>query len=214
MIKKILDSLKVSTQNPGRFHDAIRKDIDFTGRKLWILFFAVLIACVGLNLNSKSILIGAMLISPIMGPINGLGYGVAITNKEILKESLKNFGIAVTVTLLVSTIYFLCSPEKDVTEEILNRTTPSFFHAIVGIAGGTVGILAKSRKEDNNVVPGVAIATALLPPLCTIGFGIATGRFELMGKSSLLFGLYILTMITASGVTAKIMGLSGKDATL
>ncbi|MCC8145698.1 MAG: DUF389 domain-containing protein [Bacteroidales bacterium] len=165
MINKFINLLKVETKDPGKFDEAIRSDIGFKGRKLWILIFAVIIASIGLNINTQSIIIGAMLISPIMGPINGLGYGLAISDKKLICDSVKNFILAIVVTLVVSSLYFLLSTEKEATSEIMNRTNPSFFHILIGISGGIVGILAKSRKEDNNVVPGVAIATALLPPV-------------------------------------------------
>ncbi len=210
MLKKIKDTLAIETHDPERFDKAIRDDIDFKGRKLWILVFAVLTACIGLNIDTKAVVIGAMLISPIMGPINGLGYGLAICDSALIRSSAANFGIAVFITMLVSTIYFLLSPEKATTTEIMNRTDPNFYHALIGITGGIVGILAKSRKEDNNVVPGVAIATALLPPLCSMGFGIATGHLNVARDSLLMFLLYVLCIAGASAVTSRVIGLGGK----
>lgn len=212
MINKLIKLLKIETQNPNRFNEAIRSDIEFRGRKLWILIFAVLIASIGLNINTKSVIIGAMLISPVMGPINGLGYGLAISDIKLVCNSVKNFGLAVLVTLLVSSLYFLLSPDKEATSEIMNRTSPSFFHALIGISGGIVGILAKSRKEDNNVVPGVAIATALLPPLCSTGYGFATGHFRIASGSLLMFGLYVVCMVIASAVTVRLIGLHRNQA--
>lgn len=156
--------------------EEIKKNIEFRGANLWILIFAILVASVGLNVNSTAVVIGAMLISPIMGPIMGIGLSAGINDFELLKKSLKNLGIAALISILTSTIYFLFTPLDYAQSELLARTEPSIWDVLIALFGGLAGIVAGSRKEKSNAIPGVAIATALMPPLCTAGFGIASGN--------------------------------------
>lgn len=156
--------------------EEIKKNIEFRGANLWILIFAILVASVGLNVNSTAVVIGAMLISPIMGPIMGIGLSAGINDFELLKKSLKNLGIAALISILTSTIYFLFTPLDYAQSELLARTEPSIWDVLIAFFGGLAGIVAGSRKEKSNAIPGVAIATALMPPLCTAGFGIASGN--------------------------------------
>jgi len=155
----------------------IRKGVEFKGTNLWILIFAIFIASIGLNVNSTAVIIGAMLISPLMGPILGIGTSVAINDLELLKKSAKNLAIATVFSVATSSLYFAISPLSDAQSELLARTTPTIFDVLIAFFGGLAGIVASSRKEKGNAIPGVAIATALMPPLCTAGFGIATGNF-------------------------------------
>lgn len=172
-------------------HNEILKGISFRGTNLWILFFAIIIASVGLNTNSTAVIIGAMLISPLMGPINGIGYSIATYNFELLKKSIKNFSFAFFTALFASTIYFLLSPLSTAHSELLARTSPSFYDVLIALFGGLAGIVAISSKLKGNVIPGVAIATALMPPLCTAGYGLATLQ------TNFLFGaLYLFTINT------------------
>ena len=153
--------------------EGIKRDIDFKGYNVWILICSIFIASIGLNLNNYALIIGAMLISPLMGPIVGAGYAVGTNNWQTLLRSLKSFSVAVGISVLTSTIYFLLTPFGDVQSEIINRTRPTTFDVLVATFGGIAGIVAGSRKEKSNVIPGVAIATALMPPLCTAGYALA-----------------------------------------
>lgn len=156
----------------------VRTSISFTGSNLWILMAAVFIASIGLNVNSTAVIIGAMLISPLMGPIVGAGFSLGIFDFHLLRKSLKNLLIATVASLLVSTIYFFLSPFKEAQSELLARTSPNIYDVLIAFFGGLVGVIAITRVEKGNPVPGVAIATALMPPLCTAGYGLATGNFK------------------------------------
>jgi len=165
---------------------AIKRDIVFKGRSIWILIASIFIASIGLNQNSTAVVIGAMLISPLMGPILGMGLSVGTNDWETLKKALKFFLISVAISIITSTIYFLITPLKDINSELFARTQPTLLDVLVGVFGGIAGIIAISGKEKWNVVPGVAIATALMPPLCTAGYGLAT-----MQMSFFLGALYL-----------------------
>ncbi|MBV5320892.1 MAG: TIGR00341 family protein [Sulfuricurvum sp.] len=158
--------------------ERIRGDIYMKGSNLWILMFAIFVASIGLNVNSTAVIIGAMLISPLMGPIMGIGYGAGINDFSLLRQAFKNLAIATFIGLLTSTLYFLISPLDTAQSELLARTTPNVWDVLIGLFGGLAGIVAVTRKEKTNVIPGVAIATALMPPLCTAGFGLATGHWN------------------------------------
>lgn len=165
----------------------IQKDIEFKGRGIWILIASVFIASLGLNINSTAVVIGAMLISPLMGPILGLGLSVGTNDWVTLKKSLKFFFISVFVSVFTSTIYFLISPLKEASSELLARTQPTLLDVFIGIFGGLAGVIAVSGDEKSNVIPGVAIATALMPPLCTAGYGLATWQINFFSGALYLF---------------------------
>lgn len=166
----------------------IRRGVEFRGTNLWILMFAIVIASVGLNVNSTAVIIGAMLVSPLMGPIMGIGLSLGINDFELLKKSFKNFLFSVGVSLLVSTLYFSISPALTTQSELLARTTPTIWDVMIASFGGLAGIVAQSRRDrTSTVIPGVAIATALMPPLCTAGFGLATGNWVFFGGAFYLF---------------------------
>ena len=159
--------------------DNIRKGVEFKGTNLWVLIFATFVASLGLNVNSTAVIIGAMLISPLMGPIMGMGLSVGINDFELLKRSLRNFGFMVLASIFTSTLYFFISPLSGAQSELLARTTPTTYDVLIAFFGGLAGIVAQSRKDrTSTVIPGVAIATALMPPLCTAGFGLATLQFK------------------------------------
>ncbi|GHT76363.1 membrane protein [Bacteroidia bacterium] len=159
--------------------DNIQKGIVFKGTNVWILFFAIIIASVGLNVNATAVIIGAMLISPLMGPINGIGLAIGIFDTALLRHSLKNLLVMMLISLTASTAYFFISPLSDAQSELLARTSPSIYDVLIAFFGGFAGIIALSRKEGKLVIAsGVAIATALMPPLCTAGFGLATGQLN------------------------------------
>ncbi|MCE7054781.1 TIGR00341 family protein [Algoriphagus sp. AGSA1] len=152
----------------------ISKNVEFRGANLWILIFAIFVASVGLNVNSTAVVIGAMLISPLMGPIMGIGMAAGINDFDLLKRSLRNLAVAVFIAILTSSIYFTFTPLDDAQSELLARTEPTIWDVLIALFGGLAGIVAGSRKEKSNAIPGVAIATALMPPLCTAGYGLAT----------------------------------------
>lgn len=171
--------------------ESIRKAVEFKGINLWTLIFAIFVASIGLNVNSTAVIIGAMLISPLMGPIMGIGLGAGIFDFDLIKKSAKNLLIATFIGLVTSTIYFLISPLNYAQSELLARTSPTIWDVLIAFFGGLAGIVASSRKKYNNVIPGVAIATALMPPLCTAGFGLATGQW------SYFFGAFYLYLINS-----------------
>lgn len=166
-------NLHQGEEERGKVLDNVIKNISFRGANLWILACAILIASIGLNVNSTAVIIGAMLISPLMGPIVGAGFALATYDFELLKKSGKNLLVATVVSLIVSTIYFYLSPFKDVQSELLARTSPTIYDVMIAFFGGIVGAISITRKDKGNPIPGVAIATALMPPLCTAGFGLA-----------------------------------------
>ena len=156
--------------------DSIRNGVEFKGTNLWILIFATFIASLGLNVNSTAVIIGAMLISPLMGPIMGVGLAIGQNDFELMKRSLKSFMVATLFSVVTATLYFLFTPLDEVQSELLARTSPTIYDVFIALFGGLAGIVALATKEKGNVIPGVAIATALMPPLCTAGFGLATGN--------------------------------------
>ena len=177
--------------DPANTMEGIKKDIDFKGHTVWILICSIFIASIGLNVNSYALIIGAMLISPLMGPILGVGLSVGTNDWQTLLRSLKGLGIAVAVSLVTSTIYFLITPLGGEQPELLARTKPTLLDVLVAVFGGLAGIIAGSRKEKSNVIPGVAIATALMPPLCTAGYGLATL------KLNFFFGAFYLFLLNS-----------------
>jgi uncharacterized hydrophobic protein (TIGR00271 family) len=167
----------------------IEDGIVFRGTNLYILIFAIFVASLGLNVNSTAVIIGAMLISPLMGPIMGIGLGMAIEDISLFRRASLNFGVATLVALTTSTVFFLISPINDAHSEILARTSPNIYDVLIALFGGLSGTLATASRNKGNVIPGVAIATALMPPLCTAGYGLATGQF------SFFFGAFYLFII-------------------
>lgn len=183
--------------------DSIKKSIEFKGINIWMLAFAIIVASVGLNVNSTAVIIGAMLISPLMGPINGLGLSVGTMDITLFKHSLKNLGTMVLISLIASTTYFIITPLSDAQSELLARTTPTIYDVFIAFFGGAAGILALSRKSQAiTTISGVAIATALMPPLCTAGFGLAStqwsyfiGAFYLFFINSFFIALATFLMV-------------------
>ncbi len=166
---------------------SIKSGVVLEGSNLWILICSVMIASIGLDLDSAAVIIGAMLISPLMSPILGIGLGAAINDRETLIKSVRNFLIAILITLATSVIYFKITPLGLITDQMLSRTEPNLLDVLVAFFGGLAGIIAGSRTEKTNAIPGVAIATALMPPLCTAGFGMATGKWDVFAGAFYLF---------------------------
>lgn len=191
MIRNIFNFINLHNgeEKKDKVLENVVSNISFRGSNLWILACAIIIASIGLNVNSTAVIIGAMLISPLMGPIVGAGFALGTYNFSLLKKSFKNLLIATFVSLTVSAIYFYVSPFKDVQSELLARTAPNIYDVLIAFFGGLVGVIAITRVEKGNPIPGVAIATALMPPLCTAGFGLATLNF------SYFFGAFYLYTI-------------------
>ena len=188
MAKRYFNALPNKTEETATV-EQISDGVTFRGANLWVLIFAIFIACLGLNLNSTAVIIGAMLISPLMGPIIGMGLAVGRADLELLKRSLTNYGVATVISVLTATLYFLLTPLTEAQSELLARTSPTLYDVLIALFGGAAGILALSTGGKGNVIPGVAIATALMPPLCTAGYGLA------MGEWSFFFGAFYLYFI-------------------
>ena len=184
--------------------ESIRKGIEFKGTNLWVLIFATFVASLGLNTNSTAVIIGAMLISPLMGPIMGFGLGLGISDFELIKRSFRNFATATVFSVITSTLFFLISPISEAQSELLARTQPTVYDVLIAFFGGLAGIVASSTKSKGNVIPGVAIATALMPPLCTAGFGLASGNLYYFFGA---FYLYFINTVFISLATYLVVRL-------
>ncbi len=187
--------------------EAIKKDISFKGHNAWILIFSIFVASIGLNVGSTAVVIGAMLISPLMGPIVGIGLSIAINDVDTLKRSFINLGVMVLLSVLTAYIYFLISPIKEETPELLSRTAPTILDVLVAVFGGLALIVAKTKKGTiASVIFGVAIATALMPPLCTVGYGLAIGNFAYAGGALYLFSINAVFIALSTFVVSKLLG--------
>lgn len=182
-------SLHQDQDSPDAIDVTIRDGVQIVGTNLWVLMCAILIASIGLDVNSTAIIIGAMLISPLMGPIIGIGYGAGINDSHLIRLAARNLGVFVAISLLASTAYFLLTPLSQAHSELLSRTSPTIWDVLIAFFGGSAGIVALTRQKKTTVIPGVAIATALMPPLCTAGYGLAMGNF------SYFFGAFYLFVI-------------------
>ncbi len=203
----LLDHFKLKDEKEDIYVviENIEKGVAFKGTNLWILVFAIFIASLGLNVNSTAVIIGAMLVSPLMGPIIGLGLGMAINDVNLLKKATFNYLFAAGVSLATSTIYFLISPLNEAHSEILARTSPNVYDVLIALFGGLAGILAITSRQKGNVLPGVAIATALMPPLCTAGYGLATLKFNYFFGSFYLFLINTVFIALATLLTARVL---------
>lgn len=183
----------------------IEAAIPFRGTNLWVLIFAIVIASLGLNMNSTAVIIGAMLISPLMGPIMGMGFSLGIKDPGLLRKAVANYVFATLVGLAASTVYFWVSPISEAHSEILSRTSPTIYDVLIAFFGGLAGIFATSSKLKGNVIPGVAIATALMPPLCTAGFGIATHNWNYLLGAFYLYFINSVYIAIATFLTVKFL---------
>lgn len=188
--------------------ESIFKSSNFSGTNFWALVSAIIIASVGLNTGSTAVIIGAMLISPLMGPIMGLGLGLSIFDTSMLRRSLRNFGLMVGISILASTFYFFVSPLKVENSELLARTYPTIWDVLIAIFGGIAGMIGSSRKEKTNIIPGVAIATALMPPLCTVGFGLANQNWPFFFGALYLFAINTLFIAWATYIISNLMKIN------
>jgi len=191
--------------------DAIRSGVEFKGTNLWVLIFATFIASLGLNVNSTAVIIGAMLISPLMGPIMGVGLSIGLNDFELMKRSLKSYLVATLFSVTTAMIYFSFTPLDEVQSELLARTSPTIYDVFIALVGGLAGIVALATKEKGNVIPGVAIATALMPPLCTAGFGIATGNLLYFLGAFYLYFINSVFISLATYIGVRVMHFQRKQ---
>ena len=189
----------------------IREGISFRGNNILVLIFAIFIASLGLNTNSTAVIIGAMLISPLMGPIIGIGLAVGVHDFELMKRSFRNLMMATVFSVATSCLYFLISPVNEAHSELLARTSPTIYDVFIGFFGGAAGILAIGSKNKGNVIPGVAIATALMPPLCTVGYGLATFQPHYFIGALYLFFINGVFIATATTIGVRLMKYSPKE---
>jgi len=202
-----LINLESDLDSFDNIHNTIETELVFKGTNLWILIFAILVASVGLNMNSTAVIIGAMLISPLMGPINGIGYSIATYDNLLFRKALKNFSFAVLASLVASTTYFAISPISTAHSELLARTSPTIYDVLIAFFGGMAGIVAITSKKKGNVIPGVAIATALMPPLCTAGYGLATAQFTYFFGAIYLFTINSVFIALSALLISQILKL-------
>jgi len=212
---RILDNFKLKNEKEDfkTVFDNIDKGVVFKGTNLWVLVIAIFMASLGLNVNSTAVIIGAMLISPLMGPIMGLGLGMGISDLPLLKKALYNYLFAAGVSLTTSTIYFLLTPITGADSEMLSRTSPTIYDVLIALFGGLAGMMATSSKQKGNVIPGVAIATALMPPLCTAGYGLANLKFDFFFGAFYLFFINTVFIAFATFITARILKFPLKPLT-
>ena len=188
----------------------ISKGVEFKGTNLWVLIFAIFIASIGLNVNSTAVVIGAMLISPLMGPIMGIGLGAGINDFGLIKKAFRNLAIAVAISVLTSSLYFLITPLHEAQSELLARTYPTLWDVLIAFFGGLAGIVVGSRKEKTNAIPGVAIATALMPPLCTAGYGLANLNWYYFFGAFYLFFINSVFISVATFLIVRFLGYPKK----
>ena len=228
-LKEYLD-LRKDKDNELETVDSIRKGVEFKGANLWILIFAIFMASLGLNVNSTAVIIGAMLISPLMGPIMipirtersvdlpqpffpimGVGLSVGLNDFELMKRSLKSFLITTLFSVTTATVFFLVSPVAEGQSELLARTSPTIYDVFIALMGGLAGVVALSTKEKGNVIPGVAIATALMPPLCTAGYGLATGNLIYFLGAFYLYFINSVFISLATFIGVRVMHFQRKE---
>lgn len=206
ILKKMFSITEDAASNE-KIRDRILSGGKITGTNMVVMICAILIASVGLNTNSIAVIIGAMLISPLMGSILAISYGTVSNDAYLIKRHSFGFAVQIVMSVVTATIYFLLSPVKEPTEQLLARTNPNFFDVIIAISGGVAGIVGQTRKDkSNNIIPGVAIATALMPPLCTCGYALANGEFRMLLGAFYLFIINAYFIYIASDVMLTLLG--------
>ena len=179
-----------------------------TGTNMCVMICAIIIASVGLNTDSVAVIIGAMLISPLMGSILATAYGAVSNDGYLVKKHLAGFGFQIVVSIVAAAVYFLLSPVKEATVQLIARTHPSFFDVLVATAGGVAGIIGQTREDKaNNIIPGVAIATALMPPLCTCGYAIANREWYMLLGALYLFAINAYFIFGSASVVLSALGI-------
>ena len=201
-------SLKEDTASHEEIRDRLLSGGKITGTNMCVLICAMIIASAGLITNSTAVIIGAMLISPLMGSILAAAYGVVSNDFPLWRNHLVGFALQIIFSILASTIFFLIAPEKGATSELLARTSPGFYDVIIATAGGTAGIIGQTRTDkSNNIIPGVAIATALMPPLCTCGYSIANGKWLMLLGAMYLFIVNTYFIFLSSVVVLSLLNV-------
>lgn len=203
-------NLHLDKANEEEVVASIKSNSVFVGSSLWILIFAIFIASIGLNVNSTAVIIGAMLISPLMGPIIGVGLGIGINDLALVRKGGRNLLIAALISIATSSLYFYITPLHDAQSELLARTTPTIWDVFIAFLGGLAGAIAVTRKEKTNVIPGVAIATALMPPLCTAGFGLASGNLLYFAGALYLFFINSLFICISTYLIVRFLKFNKK----
>lgn len=184
----------------------IKGDISFKGATAWILVCSIFVASIGLNANSTAVVIGAMLISPLMGPILGVGLSIAINDIDTLRRSLVNLAIMISLSLLTAFLFFWLFPLSEDTSELLGRVRPDIRDVLIAFFGGLALIIARTKRGTiASVIFGVAIATALMPPLCTAGYGLAKGNFIYFGGAMYLFTINTIFIALATFIVLKLL---------
>ena len=208
---KVYFNLMPDKESEEEIVSQISSGVSFRGANLWVLIFAIFIASLGLNVNSTAVIIGAMLISPLMGPIIGMGLAMGINDLELMKRAAKNFGVATLISVLTATLYFLITPLGEAQSELLARTSPSLYDVLIAFCGGAAGIIALCTRGKGNVIPGVAIATALMPPLCTAGYGLATGHLLYFLGAFYLFSINTVFIALATFCGVRLMNFQQRE---
>ncbi len=210
-LKKLFD-LREGAEDKNTIIENVKDDSDFSSARFWTLVSAIVVASIGLNINSIPVVIGAMLISPLTGPIVSIGLALAIYDWGLMRRSLRNLFILVAISIFISTLYFALSPITNAQSELLSRIQPTIFDVLIAVFGGIAGFIGISRSSrHNNVIPGVAIATAIMPPLCTVGYGIATFQLKFIFGAFFLFLINCIFICLSALVVASYMELPKKD---
>jgi uncharacterized hydrophobic protein (TIGR00271 family) len=204
-------NLRNDQASPDDIDDAIRSNAQAGGTNAWVLAAAIVIASVGLNVNSTAVIIGAMLISPLMGPIIGIGYGLGVHDRPLIWQSLKVLAIFAAISLGASSLYFWASPLTQAQSELLARTAPTIWDVLIAFVGGAAGMIGLTRREKTTLIPGVAIATALMPPLCTAGYGIATGQLRFFAGALYLFAINSVFIALATLTITRMLRLPARE---
>lgn len=203
--------LKKDKDNELEAVDSIRKGVEFKGANLWILILAIFMASLGLNVNSTAVIIGAMLISPLMGPIMGIGLSVGLNDFELMKRSFKSFLTTTLFSIATATLFFLITPIAEAQSELLARTSPTIYDVFIALFGGLAGVIALASTGKGNVIPGVAIATALMPPLCTAGYGLASGSLSFFLGAFYLYFINSVFISLATFIGVRVMNFRQKE---
>lgn len=205
-LKQLFD-LRPDQGDSDAIDEAMRAGQRIGGTNLWILIFAILIASVGLNVNSTAVVIGAMLISPLMSPLLAIGYGAGVGDYVLIRAAARSLAIFVVLSLITSSLYFFISPLSQAQTELVARTSPTLWDVLIAFFGGCAGVIAQTRKSGSTIIPGAAIATALMPPLCTAGYGIASGNTHFLIGAGYLFLINAFFITLATFIFVKLMRL-------
>ncbi|MDE6732601.1 MAG: DUF389 domain-containing protein [Oscillospiraceae bacterium] len=206
-----LFDMREDTMDHAELHEMMYENTVIHGSNMWILMLAILIASIGLNVNSTAVIIGAMLISPLMSGILTMGYSLAVKDLAMLRRALTRFAAQVVISLITSTLYFFISPLDIPTSEMIARTSPTIWDVLIALFGGVAGTIGNTRQKKSNVIPGVAIATALMPPLCTAGYGLATMQPRFIFGAFYLFLINTLFIMLSAALVIRILKIPANE---